>query len=199
MARPRKFDEQKVLDAARDQFWTMGYAGTRIDEIAETTGLGKGSLYGAFGNKQALFRRVFDEYCTVIVESSRQRLSGTDEEAFERLSAYVRRIAENTAADAGHRGCLLAKGAAELSEHDEVITGRSRETIETLQALLRENIAACQRNGDIDSAADPDKLSAVMLGVVRGIEAVGKAGAPGKTLHDMADASLAVLTGTLPQ
>jgi AcrR family transcriptional regulator len=199
MARPRKFDEQQVLEAARDRFWAMGYAGTRIDEIAETTGLGKGSLYGAFGNKQALFRRVFDEYCAAIVESSRERLSGSDEEAFARLSAYVRRIAANTAADSDHRGCLLAKGAAELSEHDEAIFNRSGRTIGTLQALLHDNIAACQRSGDIDPTADTAKLAAMVLGIVRGIEAVGKAGAPEKTLYDMADASLALLQGVLPR
>ncbi|MGO4421510.1 TetR/AcrR family transcriptional regulator, partial [Streptomyces sp. MCAF7] len=47
MARPRKFDEQQVLDTARERFWSGGYAATRMEDIAEATGLGKGSLYGA--------------------------------------------------------------------------------------------------------------------------------------------------------
>ena len=68
-----------------------------------------------------------------------------------------------------------------------------------MQALLRDNIAACQRSGDIDPTADTEKLAAMMLGIVRGIEAVGKAGAPEQTLHDMADASLALLQGDLPR
>ncbi|MEY2589100.1 MAG: TetR/AcrR family transcriptional regulator, transcriptional repressor for nem operon, partial [Acidimicrobiaceae bacterium] len=44
MARPREFDEKKVLRAAREQFWSVGYAGTTMDAIAAATGLGKGSL-----------------------------------------------------------------------------------------------------------------------------------------------------------
>ncbi|MFE1199290.1 TetR/AcrR family transcriptional regulator [Streptomyces olivaceoviridis] len=30
-----------------------------MDDIAQATGLGKGSLYGAFGDKAKLFHRVF--------------------------------------------------------------------------------------------------------------------------------------------
>jgi AcrR family transcriptional regulator len=56
MARPRGFDEKQVLQAARDEFWSCGYAATSIDDVAALTGLGKGSLYGAFGDKHALFR-----------------------------------------------------------------------------------------------------------------------------------------------
>ncbi|MFD7875040.1 TetR family transcriptional regulator [Streptomyces sp. NPDC059766] len=38
MARPRRFDEQQVPDAAREQFWAGGYAATRMDDIAAATG-----------------------------------------------------------------------------------------------------------------------------------------------------------------
>ncbi|MEY2457302.1 MAG: TetR/AcrR family transcriptional regulator, transcriptional repressor for nem operon, partial [Acidimicrobiaceae bacterium] len=82
MARPREFDEKKVLRAAREQFWSVGYAGTTMDAIAAATGLGKGSLYGAFGDKRRLFLRVFDGYCTDVVEQVRQSLDGPDSAAY---------------------------------------------------------------------------------------------------------------------
>ena len=50
MARPRTFDEQEVVAAARDEFWERGYAATSVDDLTAATGLGKGSLYGAFGD-----------------------------------------------------------------------------------------------------------------------------------------------------
>lgn len=193
MARPRKFDERAVLDAVREQFWATGYAGTTMDGLAQATGLGKGSLYGAFGGKRELFHRVFDEYCAAIAKSTEDMLSGEDEHALERLRAHVRAIAMNTAADTARRGCLLAKTAAELSEHDDAVVRRSRETIETLQRLLRSDIVACQRNGDIDPDADPTKLAALMLTVVRGIEAVGKAGGSEQTLEDAAETAITLI------
>lgn len=193
MPRPRKFDERLVLDQARDQFWAMGYAGTRMDDIAEKTGLGKGSLYGAFGGKSTLFHRVFDDYCQAIVERTGSRLAGPDEEAFARLSTYVQLIAANTAADTEHRGCLLAKGAAELAEHDPVVAERSAGAMNALLAHLQTDVAACQRNGDIDEAADPAQLAALLLAVLRGTEAVGKAGLSEDILKGIAQTAISVL------
>ena len=193
MARPRTFDERRVLELARDRFWETGYAGTRMDEIAEASGLGKGSLYGAFGSKSELFHRVFDERCTAIVERAKQSLTGPDEDAFTRLSAYVQLVATDTAADTEHRGCLLAKGTAELAQHDPTVAARSAEAMRALLALLQSEIAAAQRNRDIDDTADPERLAALLLTVLRGMEAVGKAGMDAQTLHGLADTALAVL------
>ncbi|MEU8712379.1 TetR/AcrR family transcriptional regulator [Streptomyces sp. NPDC048663] len=193
MARPRKFDEQQVLATAREQFWARGYAATRMDDIAEATGLGKGSLYGAFGGKQDLFHRVFDDYCTSVVDATAQQLRGDDEDAYTRLSAHIHAVAAASVADTAQRGCLLAKGTAELAEHDRTVATRAHTAIETLHALLKDDIAACQRNGDLDADADPGQLAALVLAVLRGIEALGKAGADEKTLTDIARTALAVL------
>ncbi|MCX4514277.1 TetR/AcrR family transcriptional regulator [Streptomyces sp. NBC_01619] len=194
MPRPRAFDERQVLERAREQFWATGYAGTRMDDIAQATGLGKGSLYGAFGDKGKLFHRVFGDWCAAVVEVAEGRLAGgPDAEALARLSGYVHLMAENTASDTERRGCLLAKGAAELAQHDPTVAGRSAETMTALLTLLRAEISAAQRHGDIDSAADPERLAALLLTVVRGIEAVGKAGLDPETLRNIADTALAVL------
>src|SRR5580704_16729240 len=174
MARPREFDEEEVLRVARERFWSTGYAGTTMDAIAEATGLGKGSLYGAFGSKHELYLRVFDAYCTEIVNGVGRHLDGPDNEAFERLCAHVRSVAASTAADTARRGCLLAKGTAELSENDSVVAARSLRTFERLREALAADIKGAQRSGDIDPAADPRKLADLVLAVLRGIEALGK-------------------------
>lgn len=193
MARPRKFDEQQVLDTAREQFWAGGYAATRMDDIAAATGLGKGSLYGAFGGKQDLFHRVFDDYCSAIVDATAQQLRGDDANAYARLSAHIHAVAAATAADTAQRGCLLAKGAAELAEHDKTVAERAHTAVEALRTLLEHDITACQRNGDLDADADPGQLAVLVLAVLRGIEALGKAGADEETLTDIARTALAVL------
>lgn len=169
-----------------------------MDAIAAVTGLGKGSLYGAFGDKRQLFLRVFDAYCTEIVDTVGQRLSGPDDQAFERLSAHIRAIAANTAADTVRRGCLLAKGTAELSEHDAELAARSLRTFEILQETLAVDIEAAQRHGDIDPSADPRQLADLILAVTRGIEALGKAGQEETTLRAIAETAIAVLPRSTP-
>jgi AcrR family transcriptional regulator len=80
VARPRSFDEAQVLRTARERFSSTGYAATSIDEVAAATGLGKGSLYGAFGDKHQLFLRVFDGYCADVREQVEQALAAITEE-----------------------------------------------------------------------------------------------------------------------
>ena len=181
-----------MLDAAQDQFWMTGYAGTTMDAIAAATGLGKGSLYGAFGGKRQLFHRVFDDHCNATIGSTIRLLSGDDEQAFERLTGYL--LGHATAcAERGQRGCLVAKTTAELTEHDEVVSALSLKTFEGVQLALTADLEACQRNGDIDPDVDAEQLAGMLLTVHRGIEALGKAGANEDTLRSITETALASL------
>lgn len=202
VARPREFDEGAVLDVALDQFWTTGYAGTSMDAIATATGLGKGSLYGAFGGKRQLYLRIFEAYCARIADAVAEGLAGPDDGAYARLCAHIRVAAAGIAADTAHRGCLLAKGAAELSEHDPDVTARSRRTLGHLVTILGDDIRAAQRHGDLDRTADADRLATLVLAVLRGIEALGKAGMEADRLEGVAETAIGLLPrpgGIAPQ
>jgi AcrR family transcriptional regulator len=193
MARPRSFDEAAVLRAARDTFATTGYAATSIDEVAAATGLGKGSLYGAFGDKHRLFLRVFDGYCTDVSQQVAQVLAGPDSEAFGRLREHVLTVVTSTVADTERRGCLLARGTAELAGQDTEIAARALRTFEFLEDLLTACIEKAQRHGDIAPTTDPRQLAGLLLAVLRGIEAMGKAGKSEASLRGIAEAALAAL------
>jgi TetR/AcrR family transcriptional regulator, transcriptional repressor for nem operon len=193
MARPRGFDETTVLRRARDRFWPTGFAGTSIDDVAAATGLGKGSLYGAFGDKRQLYLRVFDGYCAEVTEATVRSLTGPDEGAYARLRAHVLAVARATARDAGHLGCLLANGTAELAGQDPAVALRARRTFEALEDALVECIQQAQRQGDIDPAADARRHGRLLLAVLRGIEALGKGNVGRQSLRSIAEAAIDTL------
>lgn len=62
LGRPREFDTEKALDHAMQVFWRKGYLGTSLSDLTEAMGINRPSLYAAFGNKEALFRKVLDRY-----------------------------------------------------------------------------------------------------------------------------------------
>jgi AcrR family transcriptional regulator len=192
MARPRSFDEDKVLRIARDQFWVKGYTATSVDDIAGATGLGKGSFYGAFGDKRKIFVRVFDQHGSALVESVRQSLEGPDEGALDRLRSLVLGVADATAENS-LRGCLIAKGTAELSEHDLQVRATAHRTFQALGELLTSSIAAAQRAGDLRQDADPARLAGLLLAVLRGIEALGKADGSAQSLRMIAETAISLL------
>lgn len=182
-----------MLRAARDEFWSCGYAATRIDDVAAVTGLGKGSLYAAFGDKHSLFLRVFNDYCTDAVNAVRAALDGPDSGAYGRLAAHVRAVARSTGNDIERRGCLLAKGTAELAGNDPAVAARAKQTFDAIEDAVVDCIAGAQRAGDIDPSADGRELAGLLLAVLRGIEALGKGGKSKPALRDIADAALALL------
>jgi AcrR family transcriptional regulator len=190
MARPRTFDEEKVLRAVRDRFWDLGYAATSLDDLMTATGLGKGSLYGAFGSKRELFMRVFDGYCRRAVEDARRALEGPDASAAARLRDYAKAAARAIAADRKRRGCLLAKGTAELAGRDEAVADRALATFRAIEDKVVACIAGAQRHGDLDDRIDARRLGRTLLATLRGMEALGKAGIDEAVLLDIAETAI---------
>ncbi|WP_432570261.1 TetR/AcrR family transcriptional regulator [Kineococcus sp. SYSU DK005] len=205
MARPRKFDEHDVVLAARRQFTETGYHGTSVEDLSRSTGLSKGSLYGAFGDKETLFRRIFDEYCTASDESAAARLEGPEEQALERLRDWLHSPEDDPGSDTGtgpggvgddplhgprRLGCLLAKGTAELAWTDEVVAARSLATFEVLFDSCRRLVEQAQRAGLVDPAADPAVLGGLVVATHRGLEALTEAGVDAGTLNRIADAAI---------
>lgn len=60
--RPRAFDESRALDAAMELFASKGYDATSLSELEDAMGINRVSLYGAFGNKEALFVKAMLRY-----------------------------------------------------------------------------------------------------------------------------------------
>src|SRR5688572_30677833 len=60
--RPRKFDPDRALDRALDVFWRKGYEGASLPELTRAMGINRPSMYAAFGNKRALFRKALTRY-----------------------------------------------------------------------------------------------------------------------------------------
>ncbi|MFF4731266.1 TetR/AcrR family transcriptional regulator [Streptomyces mirabilis] len=192
MARPRQFDEEEVVRAARDQFWSVGYNGTSIDDLSAVTGLGRGSLYGAFGDKHALFLRALDSYNSDALEAWRSALGGPGP-ALPVLERHVRDVAEGIIGDVERRGCMMAKIAAEVSAVDEDVAERIAEVVRGLHGALRGCIARAQAEGSLDADADADSLAGLLLAVLRGLEALGKAGATPEVVNGAAEQALALL------
>ncbi|MCW2514865.1 MAG: transcriptional regulator [Mycobacterium sp.] len=195
MARPRKFAEEDVVAAARDQFWSAGYAGTSLDDLTEATGLGRGSLYGAFGDKHGLYLRALDDYCSVTLASVADDLGSSDVAAYDRLVRHIRNKVSATPAEA-KRGCLVAKSAAELGSTDKEVARRVKSAMQKYQALLTDAIAEARRDGDIDAGVEPEELALLVLTFLRGNEALTKSGYPPARIQAAADQFIALLPTT---
>jgi len=54
--------EKQILEAGLIHFLKFGFKGTSIDDIAKAAGVGKGTVYNYFENKEELFTRVVNHH-----------------------------------------------------------------------------------------------------------------------------------------
>ncbi|MFM9499013.1 TetR/AcrR family transcriptional regulator [Streptomyces galilaeus] len=194
MGRKRGFDETAVLDVVRDQFWTTGFVGTSTYDLMAATGLGKGSIYKAFGNKDALYVRVFSDYCQDLVTQAREQLQDGPQAVLPspmaRLEHYLVSLAEAFAAESPRRGCFLTKATADRAGEDKLVAQTARRAYEDLAGLLAAAVRDAQDAGEVADHVDGTALGYLLLSVVRGIDSMAKAGVDEATLRRTARAAL---------
>jgi AcrR family transcriptional regulator len=188
MGRPRSFDTTAALRAVEEQFRATGYAGTSLDDVAAATGLGRGSIYAAFGDKHELFMRSLEEFCQRNEARFAAVLDGPDETAVSRLHGLL--VGSAQVGDGGTEPkCMATKFAVELDEQDPKARQRVAQSFSVLRRRVRDCVLAAQRNGDVDPSADADVLAGLIYTVTRGLQVMASAGQTADELEPVAEAA----------
>ncbi|MEV4439230.1 TetR/AcrR family transcriptional regulator [Streptomyces sp. NPDC049577] len=193
MARPRKFDEERAVDAALEAFWTAGYEATSTQDLCDATGLGRSSIYNTFKSKHDLFRRALHSYMERRTGELVELMQG-GLPTREKIRVLLERvIAEESEHEEDGRGCLVVNAAVELAARDaEVASELARDYRHRLDALASAfERGRCQ--GDIDSAKDPAALAHFVIATIGGLRVSARAGADRAVLEGVARTALAAI------
>ncbi|MBR8741228.1 TetR/AcrR family transcriptional regulator [Nocardiopsis sp. MG754419] len=192
MARPRKFDEDRVMRSVRDEFWDKGYAATSLEDLLRVSGLGKGSLYGAFGDKHRLFLRVLRDYDNANLLMLRERLESATR-AIDLVREFVLSPASDPTGAVARRGCLLANSNAELATRSPDVAVEARRSYDAITEILTEALERAQREGDLAPDVNPAEMARTTLVTQLGLIAFGRTGTDVDTLTEAAQSALARL------
>src|ERR1700685_195095 len=114
MGRPRSFDIDGALDRALQVFWRKGYEGASLSDLTKAVGVNRPSLYAAFGDKEALFRKALDRYLKGPAAYTQEALrEPTTRAVMERLLLGA---ADLNTARRNPGGCLMVQGALACGE-----------------------------------------------------------------------------------
>ncbi|MFD5756708.1 TetR/AcrR family transcriptional regulator [Streptomyces sp. NPDC127044] len=168
MTRPKQFDPDVAVEQAMEVFWRKGYASTTPQDLVDALGIGKGSLYNAFGSKRGLFEQALRRY--------RERQTSVLLQALEepgpakaRLRRALETLVRTDLADPDHRGCMAVNTAAVVARTDEVATALVRRAFERNESAFRAVIEEGQRSGEISPERDPASLAAMLQNTVVGL------------------------------
>jgi AcrR family transcriptional regulator len=82
----------RILQAATKEFSEAGFAGARVDEIADSAGVNKATIYYHIGGKQALYAQVVHHLFGNAVEQFNRNINA-DQSAEDQLKAFIQTIA----------------------------------------------------------------------------------------------------------
>ncbi|MGB7160551.1 MAG: TetR/AcrR family transcriptional regulator [Tepidisphaeraceae bacterium] len=185
--RPRAFNEQWALDAALKVFWKKGYEGASLDDLTAAMGINRPSLYAAFGNKEALFRKALDRYDERAVHARDALNEPTARKVVERLLYGGIEIAANPR---NPRGCLMVQTALSCGDAAEPIRRELCARRAAREAELRERFERAQAEGDLPPDSDPADLARFVNTIIQGMSVQSSSGATPEQLHRIADTAM---------
>jgi TetR/AcrR family transcriptional regulator, transcriptional repressor for nem operon len=174
--RPREFDHDEVLRIAFDQFWRKGVRGASLSNIARDAGVQRGSLYNAFGSKEALFLCAYERYASEYLSSLKKALgSGT---LRRRLTAFFDLTIKNFRSGSPPRGCPTTRGLMELgSGEGEGLDENARQAFAALltriTGLVQQALSEGVERGEFDG--DPEPAAHHIVTVTRGLAVLERA------------------------
>jgi TetR/AcrR family transcriptional repressor of nem operon len=174
-----------------EAFWTNGYASTSPAQLAEATGVAKGSLYNAFTSKRKLFDRCLDLYHRQVAELAKGMLEqpGTTREC---VGAALRFMVDSDLAQPPRRGCLIGNTAVELAGHDADIAKKVRRMQDETIGWFAARIERGKRDGDVARDLDPRAYAEYLANTLAGLRVMAMThDAP--VLYRIIDMALATL------
>ncbi len=192
MARPREFDLDETLDKAVETFWAKGYEATSIQDLVDSMGIHRGSLYAAFGDKQGLFLKVLDRYREVVV---RKLLDILDSEASGKaaIQRFFSTVVEHVMTGGPLRGCLVTNSAVERGLSDPDTARKVSLCVKQLEDGFHETLLRAQMAGEIDRQHDLRALARYLTCSLQGLLVIGKIRSDRAALEDVVRVTLLAL------
>lgn len=191
MGRPKNFEPDVAIERAMQAFWTRGYTATSPADLAEATGVAKGSLYHAFGSKRELFGKALEHYGRLGDEIVADVLSqpGT---AKERIGAYLRMLVDADLDAPVRRGCLAANTALELAGRDPEAERAVLRMAERSAEAIAARIERGKRDGDVPAGVDARTQALLIQNTIAGLRIMA-CGFDRSALYAIIDAAVAGL------
>jgi len=189
--RPRTFDVDAALDSAIDVFWRHGYAGAGLTELTEAMGIGRPSLYSAFGDKAQLFQTALERYVDrnmgYVVDALAQPTAHAVAEAF--LTGNARAVTM----PGDPPGCLSVQ-AMVTDEGDAFMKLRHNRAV--IEQRLAERFRQAVEDGDLDPDEKPLELASYLIMLTTGFAIRAADGSTRDTLLALAGRALANFPGS---
>ncbi len=162
-------------------FWKSGYEGASLDDLTSAMGINRPSLYAAFGNKEALFKKVVERYgeksgevfCTALNQPTARGV----------VEQLLRRGLPKKSSGQS-RGCLLVQSALAGSQESDAVRCDLVKRMGAIELQLRERFERALAEGDLPKAESPAALAKYIVTLQNGLAVQLSSGASVASLRN---------------
>ena len=194
--RPRAYDPGEALERATEAFWRQGYAATSLDALSAATRMNRPSLYGAFGDKHALYAATLERY---IADGRRQMEAALDERLPLRdalMRVYDGALSMYFPSKGAACGCFLIGTAVTEAMADTDVRERLGRGLNEFDRLFERRLHYAQTQGELSESADPAALAGVASALLHSLAMRSRAGDSRAALRATAAAGVELICGT---
>lgn len=189
MARHKEFEINEVLDKAMYLFWSQGYEKTSMQELVDTMGIHRRSIYDTFGDKHALFIQALQRY--QLLQSQRlQHLLEQQVPVTDIIRIFLETTVDNKALP---KGCLMVNSGVELGTLDPEVSALVEGAYTHTEQCLLDLLVAGQGSGEIQADLDAELLAHYFMNAWLGLRTTVKTAVDQQKLTDIIDTTLRIL------
>lgn len=173
MARTKDFDENEVLTKAIQLFWHKGYNATSMQDLVDTLGISRSSLYDTYIDKHTLFLKALESYQL----AGKERINRILEQSISAKETVVKLMELATTDLVGgkqQRGCFMVNAGVEVAPHDQEVSTLVCQNEQQMEAAFFQVIKKGQQSGEIKNPEDALVLAKFIFHVVKGMQVTAK-------------------------
>lgn len=186
--RPLAFNQDEALDKALNVFWSRGYEGASMSDLTEALGINKPSIYAAFGNKEALFRKALERYTSgpaaFVAEAMQQP---TARQAAEKL---LMRAVDFFSDKNTPNGCMIVQGALTCGQSSHAIQQELIAYRSHFESSLSKRFELAKTHGELAPNVNTKQLAKYIATIHQGMSVQATSGATRQELLTIVEMAL---------
>jgi AcrR family transcriptional regulator len=190
--RPKLYDATSALEAAATVFWSKGFSGTSLDDLSAAMDMNRPSIYRAFGDKEAIYRKALDQFANHMEEGFRRTLLHEPDIRVGLKKFYREALEIYTSGDSALGCMVMCTAPAAAVSHPEV-QADLLSVIQEIDAKLLVRVEKAMADGQVNKTQDAKLLGKLIQAVLHTLAIRARAGESKASLRKFADSATLAL------
>jgi TetR/AcrR family transcriptional repressor of nem operon len=193
MGKPKAFNEQQAVEKALQLFWCKGYEATSMQNIVDTLGLNRSSIYHTFVDKRTLFLQSLNQYqkqqASALIDFLDQAPPTVSS-----LQALFLSVVDESVTDTDRKGCFMVNTTLEMANRDNEVQRIVVSNNQLVENALSRFLDRMQQHGTLATHKSTRQLAAFLMSSIAGLRVSAVANPERSNLMAIVEGVMTVFT-----